>query len=138
MNLREALEDIQRRKGRLTPAIVVEASRPQKAPLHGRFEWDDTIAGEAWRRVQAHELIRSVRVGYTDRKGAPQSVRAWHAIPRPDSVEPVYERVEDIVADPFMTEIIRTTMRREWLALKRRYEHFEEFWRMVRGDADAA
>ena len=30
--------------GELTPATVVEASRPETAPLHPAFEWDDPTA----------------------------------------------------------------------------------------------
>lgn len=44
--------------GRLTPVDLVEESRPENAPLHGAFEWNDTIAAEKYRETQAGHIIR--------------------------------------------------------------------------------
>lgn len=57
-DLRSALTDIYRARGELTPQLVVDEARPKDAPLHDRFEWDNKVAGEAYRRVQAQQLIR--------------------------------------------------------------------------------
>ncbi|NBW16380.1 MAG: hypothetical protein EBR82_51210 [Caulobacteraceae bacterium] len=46
----------------VTPTAVVNAARPDDAPLHPAFEWDDAIAAEAHREHQARYLIRSVTV----------------------------------------------------------------------------
>lgn len=46
----------------LTPAVVVEESRPIDAPLHPVFEWNDAVAAELHRQHQAETLIRSVQV----------------------------------------------------------------------------
>jgi hypothetical protein len=48
--------------GQLRPEGVVEAARDPGSPLHDCFEWDDTRAGEKFRRIQASALIRSIRV----------------------------------------------------------------------------
>lgn len=45
--------------GRLRPEDVVEAARPVGAPLHSRFQWDNTKAAEAYRVWQARHLIRA-------------------------------------------------------------------------------
>ena len=47
-------------KGRLTAADLVEESRPEDAPLHEEFEWDDSIAAEEYRKQQARVLIATV------------------------------------------------------------------------------
>lgn len=44
--------------GILDPAEVVAAARPKSSPLHSRFEWDNTKAGEQYRLWQARTLIR--------------------------------------------------------------------------------
>lgn len=44
----------------LTPANVVDASRPEDAPLHKFFLWDDSAAAEKYRQHQAQGLIRAV------------------------------------------------------------------------------
>lgn len=46
--------------GSLTPKALVDESRPQAAPLHPEFEWDDAVAAEAYREVQAGGIIRQL------------------------------------------------------------------------------
>lgn len=48
--------------GYVEPAAVVDASRPEDAPAHHLFEWDDDVAAEQYRLVQAREVIRSIEV----------------------------------------------------------------------------
>lgn len=48
--------------GGLTPKRLVEANRDENAPLHGEFEWDDSIAAEAYRETQAAYIIRCIVV----------------------------------------------------------------------------
>lgn len=58
----EELARITEQCGGLTPAVVVDESRTDDAPLHPAFEWDDAIAAELHRQHQADTLIRSVQV----------------------------------------------------------------------------
>jgi hypothetical protein len=58
----DELSRIQREDHAVTPTAVVNAARPDDAPLHPAFEWDDVIAAEAHREHQARTLIRSVTV----------------------------------------------------------------------------
>lgn len=138
MSLRDQLQAIRERHGKLTPAIVVDEARDAEHPLHDRFEWDNTIAGEAWRRAQAHELIRSVRVVYkkADERAPEKSVRAFHAVRLEE--EYVYETAEAVVEDEFLVRLVLADMEREWTALKRRYDDFEEFWTLVKKDLPKA
>ncbi len=46
--------------GLLKPETVVDEARPVNSPLHSRFEWNNTKAGEAYRIWQARQLIRVV------------------------------------------------------------------------------
>ena len=137
MSLRDQLLDIRERHGRLVPDLVVQEAESVDHPLHDRFEWDDTVAGPAYRRVQAHELIRSVRVVYrpADDVSPGQTVRAFHAI-RGQAGGYVYEPAEAIAADPVAATVLLRDMEREWQALKRRFEQFAEFREMVRRDLD--
>ena len=136
MSLRDHLEAVRAKHGTLTPALVVKEARPKSAPLHNHFEWDDAAAGERYRLIQAHELIQSVRVTYTDKKGAPQSIRAFHAV-REQSGKVAYRPVEEITDDPVMTEMLRRDMEREWRQLKARYDRFQEFKELVLSDLSA-
>jgi hypothetical protein len=114
----------------------VDEARDEKHPLHTRFEWNDDVAGENWRRHQAHTLIQSVRISYRKPTGQRDEVRAFHAVRRDDGY--VYEPTSEIVQDQITTRIILADMERDWQNLKRRYESFDAFWRMVRDAAEGA
>jgi len=58
----QELHRIREEYGALTGEVVVEASRPEDAPLHPVFEWDDVRAAEAYRRHQAGTMIRAILV----------------------------------------------------------------------------
>ena len=45
------------RQNTLNAVTLVDVSRDPKAPLHDEFEWDDSIAGEEWRKEQARHII---------------------------------------------------------------------------------
>lgn len=137
MTLREALQDIYVRRGRLTPALVVEAASEDTDAgrlLHSRLEWDDGRAAEQHRLAQARELIRSVRVVYRDPDPAKpeRSARAFHAIREPNGH--AYRPIEDIVHDEFAKRVLIADMEREWRALYRRWKEFPEFVSLVYGD----
>ena len=54
--------------GELTAPLVVDEARPDDAPLHPAFEWDDAVAAELHREHQARTLIRSVEIICNDDK----------------------------------------------------------------------
>jgi len=56
------LEKIERKHGSVTPQLVLEASRSEKATLHKCFEWDDTKAAEKYRLSQAGMIIQNLLV----------------------------------------------------------------------------
>lgn len=135
MTLRQELQSIYDQYGKLTPPLIVDVATDEKHPLHNRFEWDNAVAGDSWRQHQAHELIRSVHVVYDKSKdGEERSVRAFHAIRTTKGF--VYEPIEKVVSDPILTQVVRAEMEREWRALKRRFDQFDEFWRMVTDDLE--
>lgn len=132
MSLRDQLQSIYDQRGKLTPELVVDEARDPEHPLHVRFEWDDSTAGEKWRHYQAHELITSVKVTYNNPSGKPREIRQFHAIRK--ETGHVYEPVENVLRDDVMTKILLADMEREWRALKKRYDQFAEFRTMVLGD----
>lgn len=136
VSLRDHLQSVYDRHGVLTPAIVLDEARDPAHPLHHRFTWDDDAAAESWRKHQAQELIRSVRIVYreaTDTEPA-RSVRAFHAIRRENGH--VYEPAEKVAEDPFAKKLLLADMEREWRALHRRYSDFAEFAEMVKRDIE--
>lgn len=63
------LDRIYEKNGALRPADVVDEARPNDAPLHPAFEWNNKVAGEKWRQEQARNMIRTVVVVTPDEDG---------------------------------------------------------------------
>ncbi len=55
-------ERINDEMGGVTPQVVLDAARPDDAPLHPVFMWDDSQAAERYRLWQARDLVRAVHV----------------------------------------------------------------------------
>lgn len=135
MNLRDEMMAIREEHGRLTPEIVVEAARPKSHPLHDRvFDRRPADAAEAYYRLRAHELIRSVMVSYRKPGKPSESVRAFHAVR--DDQGYAYQPAEEVAADPFTRSLVLRDMERDWQQLRARYEQFAEFTEMVRRDLE--
>jgi len=47
-------------KCELTPAVIVDESRDDKAVLHNCFDWNDATAAESYRCVQASQMLRNI------------------------------------------------------------------------------
>jgi hypothetical protein len=137
MSLRDQLQAIYTEHGKLTPAIVLDAARAADHPLHDRFEWDDEVASEKWRKHQARELIRSVRIVYKEPTDTDpgKSIRAFHAVRGTDD-ESVYEPAEAIAEDPLKRAMLLRDAEREWKTLLRRYKDLGEFMAMVKNDVE--
>ena len=92
----QQLTNIHQRDGGLTPPVVVAEARPEEAPLHSCFEWDDPIAGEQYRLMQARTLIRTVRI---EIEGQPCNMFV-HTVTEDN--QPVYRLVTEVVKNPDM------------------------------------
>ena len=129
-DLREQLQEIRSKHGKLTPVLVVDEARDESSPLHHHFDWDNDDAAESWRKEQARLLIKSVRITY-EVGGKDHSVRAFHAIRQEHLNEPVYEPSEVVATDPMLREIVLRQMERDWESLHARYGMFREFVELV-------
>lgn len=62
----------------LTAAAVVDAARDEDSPLHEHFEWDDSVAGEQFRIIQARQIIRAIVI---DESRTGEAIRQWVSLP---------------------------------------------------------
>ena len=131
MNLRDELLTIYKTNGSLTPAAVVDVARDPAHPLHGRVEWDDTVAAEKYRLDQARQLIRVVKVTET-RGDTLLRTREFVSVHREDG--PSYVPIEEVKADEFTSKLVLQQAAREWRQMLARYQHLAEFLELVRTD----
>jgi hypothetical protein len=113
--------------GHLTPADVVEDARPEDAPLHPEFTWDDEVAAENWRQDEARRLIRSVEVVVeTHAPGEqPKATIGYVHVDLPDD-GPVYVTSARAMSEPELREQVLADAISAFEALRRRYEHLAE------------
>lgn len=81
----------------ITPRALWESARDKSHPLHHEFEWDDSVAADAYRDEQARRLLRlRVTITHNDRViDAPICVRSPDAPPS----EAGYVRITSVVDD---------------------------------------
>ena len=106
---------------------VLETARAPTSVLHGEFEWDDSVASERYRLIQARHLIRSIEVVRIERRvsdvtiaiarEAPRRVREYES---PRGVRPGYRSVVDVYGDADLCADMLDTLRGELEALTKR------------------
>lgn len=110
------------RNGGLTPKALVDESRPEDAPLHGMFLWDDVAAAELYRESQARHIIGSIEVVPVGRS---EPVRAFVSLSVGGS-ERRYSRVEAALAEPDTREMVLKDALAELRAFERKYNGLAE------------
>lgn len=142
----EELTAIFLRHGQLTAPIVVDEATPEDSALHAQFTWDNAEAAHQHRLNQARQLIRSVRIHIVEDDPKSQQVRAWIHVPAPsepapepgevDPVDAGYLPVSDVGQNPRLRTIALGQMEREWRIFRRRWEQYDEFWKVIGGTGD--
>lgn len=102
--------------GNLTAKSLLDASRPEDAPLHSEFEWDDSVAAEKFREDQARSIIRHLVVRLDEKPDTP--VRGFFQIRQ---AEQSYTNVNVILAQrDLRSELIQQALE-EMAAFQRKY-----------------
>lgn len=118
---------------------IVDAARPARSKLHPYFQWNDTIAAEAFRREQARYLARSITIHIVrPRQRQPEfrdiilvPSRAFPSVPATQAAgatsrqqNRVYVRHEDVVGDEGRVEMIMGEALKQLLAWQRKYQAY--------------
>lgn len=106
-------------EGRLTAADLVEENRPETAPLHNAFEWNNEAAAENWRLHQARHIIGSLIVKREEK----EPVRAYFKIERTDTK---YTHINAILKSEADTELLLKNALAELIAFRRKYNALKE------------
>lgn len=113
---------------RLNAQELVEESRPEDAPLHSEFEWDDSVAAEKYREEQAGALIRHlvVRIEANDQE---YPTRQYFMI-QPEAK--IYEPIQVILKDEDKTDLLLEQANRELRAFKAKYACLKELAEVIK------
>ena len=110
------------RDGGLTAERLVDVSRPEDAPLHKEFEWDDSKAAELYRHSQGRTLIRHLVTVEVDEKGREYQERVIFHV----ESENAYMTKEAIVRNPDALESLKQQALREMISFKTKYKRVKE------------
>lgn len=100
--------------GHLSAKNLLDVSRPEDAPLHDSFEWDDSVAAERYREDQAREIIRSIVI--VPEKANP--VRGFFKI---ESAGPTYQSIQSVLQNEDSTQKLLMTAFRELSVIQNKY-----------------
>lgn len=123
--LGQEIETLRRKKGFLTPQLLVQQAARKGSKLHAEFEWDDSAAAQSWRIEQAQYLLRAIVLIRQPQNGDPALVRAFVHLQDEDE-GPIYTSLSVAMGDAAMRAQV---LRRAWQELegwKRRYSEYEE------------
>lgn len=102
--------------GMLTASNLVNVSRPENAPLHGAFEWDDSVAAERFRETQARDIMGHLIIVEDDKPVEP--IRAFFNV---SEVDPNYYSAAVVISEADKYEQLKQRVIRELTAIQRRY-----------------
>jgi hypothetical protein len=119
----ERLEHIIRRRGRLTPQVVVEDATPVGSPLHHYFEWNDGKAANSFRVLQAREIIASVYIVQPSAVSEePVVARAFVSVDT--NADAHYEPIATVLSDAAMYAQVCRRAHAELVSFQERFADF--------------
>lgn len=123
----EEIDRIQQRDGVVTKETLLDESRPEEAPLHPAFEWDDTKAAEKYRLTQAKSIINDIvveviRTGEDEPKKVPAFVNVVKGLQN----NAQYLSVDVAMSDEDHRKAVLENAKSEFNAFKRKYSNLTE------------
>ena len=114
--------------GELTSARFLEVSRPEDAPTHNMFEWDDSVAAERYRLQQATVAINSVEVQIVNEATATVTSQAAfvNVIRKAPARTGSFAPIEVALSDENMRSTLLLNALNELKSFRRKYNQLSE------------
>ena len=114
--------------GELTSARFLEVSRPEDAPTHNIFEWDDSIAAERYRLQQATVAINSVEVQIVNETTGTATAQAAfvNVIKKAPLRQGSFVPIEVALSDENMKNTLLLNALNELKSFRRKYNQLSE------------
>ena len=112
---------------RLTGRDLVEESRPEDAPLHRYFEWNDTKAAELYRERQGRDLIAHIVLVQEEKEEESKEpvlvhVRAFHNVD--ETAE--YHPIQRVLTNEDLHQKLLETARKDMIIFREKYKTLVE------------
>jgi hypothetical protein len=120
---------VSKQGGSITSKEVLEDAKKTTSPLHGYFEWDDSVAAEKYRISQAGYLLRSIEVVITRPDGTEMQVRQYYSIKNEtdEGTEQKYYTLGSVLNDAEKRKQVVATAYSEVKNWRERYGQYSEF-----------
>lgn len=74
---------------KVTPDEVLEKARDENTELHKCFEWDDTVAAEKFRKIQARNVIRFIVIKEEEKPKDRPQIKVFHVTEKTGGYKPI-------------------------------------------------
>ena len=119
---RVVIDKISKRDGVVTPASLLESASSRRSPIHGCFEWDDTVAAGRFRVEQARRMLKDLII--VSSNGEAREYRAYVHV----STKSVkgFQAIVQALGDPESREYILARAMEDLAAFERKYRSLKE------------
>ena len=111
----------------LTPENVVDVARNENNVMHDMFEWDDSIAGEKYRKTQASRILAAIQVKIIVDNEPNKQVRAFVTTKRDSNFKPI----EKVVKNVDQYALLLDKAYRELNYIKIKYDNLKEIQELL-------
>ncbi|MCC8014662.1 MAG: hypothetical protein LIO87_05655 [Eubacterium sp.] len=112
--------------GELTPKRLLDANREEGTPLHNEFEWDDSIAAEAYREDQAAHIIRCIIIKPEKNEATPT-----RAFVRVTESTGNYTHINVVLSDEELMERLITSAWKEMECFTKKYSGIKKLNKVI-------
>lgn len=126
MDWKEALLAIEKKNKMLNAYDVVEEARDENSPLHSKFEWDNTIAGQKWRIHQARNLINVYYTTIDTNIGETDPCRVFVSLKDDRYNEGGYRTMVSVMNDVELRTKLLNDAKEELTSFKLKYNQLKE------------
>lgn len=111
------LEDLEKQNGSINRYEVLEKAKNENTELHKCFEWDDSVAGEKYRLIQASNILTSISVKVTEK----ETTRYYVNVKTKEN-EKEYKNIKAVINNPDEYEQLISKARKDFENYKAKYE----------------
>lgn len=104
----------------ITPEQIVDKARDENSVLHSLFEWDDTVAAEKYRKIQAQQMLTKITFVVDD---SPREQRYYHNVSYSSGE---YHPVQYVFQHEECYELLKKRAKDYFLAAKAKFEAVQE------------